>query len=338
MSAGTFKLTLEVGSRQWGGSAWDLDLDIGRFNEDIGTHEGEIRWDIRRSTGAPKDQRSNRADVQTAIRELLAAKEWKLTKTEIKHELGGSTEAFTSAFAALQRSGEIDSCDLKRDESGTTKTRKLLGTGANPRPTPTVRVGPGRWNKWPSRRGNNPVGRQSGLSVRVPRPSVRQPGSDGGTPIGPGSLVDPAPCRYCGDPTWLGDEDGPLHPCCRFWMVEQGWSYCWACRIAKAGRRRSAPERMRTSGRSDRATEANAVDQGRHDDAWDALWVPGTRPSAPMSATVGQIRSSASSTPSIGCVLGCLLGAKFEGLYGQDGHRQLPWPIGPGQDIGTVGD
>ena len=46
VDAGSFRLTLEVGSRQWGGATWDLDLNIGHFNEDTGTHDGEITWDL----------------------------------------------------------------------------------------------------------------------------------------------------------------------------------------------------------------------------------------------------------------------------------------------------
>ena len=50
VAAGMFTLTLEIGSRQWGGSTWELDLDIGRFDEETGTHDGEITWDLRRSS------------------------------------------------------------------------------------------------------------------------------------------------------------------------------------------------------------------------------------------------------------------------------------------------
>jgi len=47
---GVFRLTLEIGSRQWGGTTWDLDLDIGRFDMDTGSHDGQITWDLNRAS------------------------------------------------------------------------------------------------------------------------------------------------------------------------------------------------------------------------------------------------------------------------------------------------
>lgn len=44
----------------------------------------------------------------------------------------------------------------------------------------------------------------------------------------------PLPCRYCHLPAYLAEADEekqlhPLHPCCRFWIGEQGASSCLAC-------------------------------------------------------------------------------------------------------------
>jgi hypothetical protein len=47
------------------------------------------------------------------------------------------------------------------------------------------------------------------------------------------SLARSEPCRYCGEATYLADATGPLHPCCRFWIEEEGKSHCVACRAAK---------------------------------------------------------------------------------------------------------
>ncbi len=79
--AGSFKLTLEVGSRQWGGSTWNLDLEIGRFNEESGTHDGEISWKLERSTGsgAKQELRDDRgAGTRETLLEKLAASPWSL--------------------------------------------------------------------------------------------------------------------------------------------------------------------------------------------------------------------------------------------------------------------
>jgi hypothetical protein len=34
------------------------------------------------------------------------------------------------------------------------------------------------------------------------------------------SLENPGACRYCGQPSWLSDQTGPLHPCCQLWAEE----------------------------------------------------------------------------------------------------------------------
>jgi hypothetical protein len=72
-------------------------------------------------------------------------------------------------------------------------------------------------------------------------------------------LDRPLPCRYCGERTWLVDGSGPLHPCCRFWMEDEGRRYCVACRTTKAlaehGRRFGV--RSRTPARGDFADRRN---------------------------------------------------------------------------------
>jgi len=57
----------------------------------------------------------------------------------------------------------------------------------------------------------------------------------------------PKPCRFCGEPSWVSDEDGPLHPCCSFWIGVLGAHWCASCRTAKGLRaaaiRRQPPRR-----------------------------------------------------------------------------------------------
>jgi hypothetical protein len=47
VEGGRFRLGLALGSRQWGGTNWDLDLNIGRFDADLGLHDGPITWNVR---------------------------------------------------------------------------------------------------------------------------------------------------------------------------------------------------------------------------------------------------------------------------------------------------
>jgi hypothetical protein len=43
---GVFKLAVEIGSRQWGGSSHYIDFDIGHFDVDTGTHDGPIQFAV----------------------------------------------------------------------------------------------------------------------------------------------------------------------------------------------------------------------------------------------------------------------------------------------------
>lgn len=64
---GRFHLTMDIGSRQWGGSTWELDLDVGRFDVDLGEFEGSITWDIRRANGGDSEKAGARARIIKAV-------------------------------------------------------------------------------------------------------------------------------------------------------------------------------------------------------------------------------------------------------------------------------
>lgn len=65
VAAGRFKLSLDIGSRQWGGTSWELDVDVGSFDANLGTHDGAITWDLR-AAGASGDD-TPRARVVAAV-------------------------------------------------------------------------------------------------------------------------------------------------------------------------------------------------------------------------------------------------------------------------------
>jgi AAA domain len=127
---GLFRLRLDIGSRQWGGTTWNLDLDIGRFDIDTGSHDGQIAWDLSRSTGA--QSRSEKATAgqtkaEKLILDIIADHSGEKTKTEIKVLVGGSKDAFESAFNDLASRGVIAHNQAGRAEAGTTKKRLLWG-------------------------------------------------------------------------------------------------------------------------------------------------------------------------------------------------------------------
>jgi hypothetical protein len=134
VDAGLFHLTLEIGSRQWGGTSWDLDLSIGRFDVETGSHDGEITWDLNRSSGSRAKTAESSVKVDRAeqrIVDAVADDPWGMTKTEIKVAVGGSRDVFEIAFGNLAGRGVIDHSERGREESGTVKKRLLWGQSDN---------------------------------------------------------------------------------------------------------------------------------------------------------------------------------------------------------------
>ncbi len=129
VDAGSFKLTLEVGSRQWGGMTWELDLEIGRFDEDTGTHDGEIAWDIRRGSTVAAEGKAtaSRDKAESRILDTLADDPWEFTKSQVKTTVGGNKDAFEDAFGSLAQRAVIGHSEQGRTEAGTTKKRLLWG-------------------------------------------------------------------------------------------------------------------------------------------------------------------------------------------------------------------
>lgn len=148
VDAGQFHLTMQIGSRQWGGTIWDLDLNIGHFDEDTGCHDGDITWDLRRSAGGPSGKPATEspkaAACRLAILEVLADRPWKLTKTEIQERVGGNRTTFAMALASLVDDCRIRHDQVTRDEGGTVKKRPLWGLIDNPGQLGTADVAPPR--------------------------------------------------------------------------------------------------------------------------------------------------------------------------------------------------
>ena len=70
---GLFWLAMEIGSRQWGGSTWDLDLDLGRFDVDLSEFDGSISWDLHRGTSKTPGEDDS---VKAKIIDLVYRERW----------------------------------------------------------------------------------------------------------------------------------------------------------------------------------------------------------------------------------------------------------------------
>ena len=141
---GQFRLGLDIGSRQWGGTSWDVDIDVGRFDADTAEYEGTITWDVHRSTGGA-GEKVNVADAKVAalrehIAEVLADRAWELTKTEVLEAVGGNRDQAREAFKQLADEGRIQHADMARNEARGPKKRPLWANNHEPVPLPLVRV------------------------------------------------------------------------------------------------------------------------------------------------------------------------------------------------------
>jgi hypothetical protein len=130
VDGGIFRLTLDIGSRQWGGTTWDLDLSIGRFDEDTMSHDGEITWDLNRASASSTKQDkgdAKQATAKKAILDVLADCPWEKTRTAIRDLVAGNHAVFDQVFDDLAENNIIGHSERKRPEGGTTKKRLLWG-------------------------------------------------------------------------------------------------------------------------------------------------------------------------------------------------------------------
>lgn len=54
MPEGQFWLRTGFNSRQWGGTEWQIDWNLGPFNHDAGHHVGEIAWEVASAVSGEK--------------------------------------------------------------------------------------------------------------------------------------------------------------------------------------------------------------------------------------------------------------------------------------------
>lgn len=108
---GRFRLSLQIGSRQWGGTSCDVDLDIGRFDVIAGTHDGPMQWDVQPATTVGPDPQAAH-DVKIAdAKRALRIKAKRRTKPWKRDQLIGATPGTAAvlrvAFDQMVDDGEL---------------------------------------------------------------------------------------------------------------------------------------------------------------------------------------------------------------------------------------
>lgn len=133
--AGEFRLRTEFNSRQWGGNAWDVDWHLGRFDPEVGGHDGEISWDVRpasdTATGGGVRGPSNNERAALILGYVDTHPEASRTAVvdALAHEHGGR-KAFRAEFEKLAASRRLIETPFVRDvvrSDGTTRPRTDVG-------------------------------------------------------------------------------------------------------------------------------------------------------------------------------------------------------------------
>jgi hypothetical protein len=129
---GHFQLLLDIGSRQWGGAMWDLELHIGRFDNDSGEFDGPITWQIERHAQVRTEA------LADTILDILADMPWTFTKTQIRERAGAKIARFNDTWTELRAGGHIIAERLQRIEGGSSSMkRELWAPAGTPRPDPS---------------------------------------------------------------------------------------------------------------------------------------------------------------------------------------------------------
>lgn len=108
LEAGSFHLSVEHGSRQWGGRRWAIDWECGAFDALLGEPEGEVSWTVEpadgRAAGGSRSRKLSHEELQTVIVQWVGdhppATRKRITSA-VMAENGCGRERAEAAFDAL---------------------------------------------------------------------------------------------------------------------------------------------------------------------------------------------------------------------------------------------
>ena len=103
---GEFFIQTGFGSRQWGGTEWNIDWHLGKFDHDAGQHVGEISWEVAPVNGHLGGVAA-RPDIEIAILREVTAQPWILNRDALHAVVGGRRTTVLKAVARLVDSREL---------------------------------------------------------------------------------------------------------------------------------------------------------------------------------------------------------------------------------------
>jgi len=137
LSAGEFRIATEFGSRQWGGSRYEIGWSLGQHDADAGVHIGQIAWSVETlavKLGVTGADRS--VDLQEQVLARVREHPGELTTTDIVKgkDVTGAESRKRAAVEALVETGRIRSSKVKKlDAKGRSQDREVwtIGDGAS---------------------------------------------------------------------------------------------------------------------------------------------------------------------------------------------------------------
>lgn len=160
VAAGDFQLQLEVGSRQWGGRTFDLDMSVGEYDHDTGEHVGSFGYTVARSDpNAAKVLKASAAQnrAERDLLDVLRDEPFQHTKTSAITTVGGKAETARAAWDSLRSQRKVVSrAETVENERGHRNRREVwdVAEGADTR----VRMGSGGLAPSQDRDGASPAG------------------------------------------------------------------------------------------------------------------------------------------------------------------------------------
>ncbi|WLP89118.1 AAA family ATPase [Gordonia sp. NB41Y] len=125
MDGGKFNLTVQFGSRRWGGRDWNLDWALASAEAMERGEVGEVSWTIARSTGTRNGQPQEGELALRILREL-----WKTpgvhTKSELSRMVTGRKADIGKEIDRLMEEGVVYEQPTPRSEGQRTVKRNLL--------------------------------------------------------------------------------------------------------------------------------------------------------------------------------------------------------------------
>ena len=125
---GSFRLDMQVGSRQWGGADWWLDVELGRFDAELMEHDGDIRFTVRRPEDRTDDHGADEdAATALAITKVFQRARKPVTRTDVVTRVKGRAVDTRRVLSEMVDDGRvIEHQDQVEDARGRRQTRVVL--------------------------------------------------------------------------------------------------------------------------------------------------------------------------------------------------------------------